>query len=508
MCKEVIAVRWRLFKPGEKKSAAPPKNRKKSKAEVLDKLCESADFLRFAYPQKGKYEAAYFKTLVDAKTIHEYVLTVLARYPDETLRFLEQAIPVEEMLLTDCAEETEKRLMSGSVMITEAGTELCLLVPCPNQDKRQIAPPESEYSVAGPKEAFVESLETNLNLIRKRLPIPELRAVELQAGSLSKTKVAVLYIEGIADQANADTVIGRIKDIEYDTIVDTTMISQLICDNPHSPFPQLVGTERPDRLASELSEGKIAIMADGTPHVLLGPSNIITFFSAFEDYFLPWVIASSMRLLRVFAICFSVLVTPLYVAVITYHYPVIPADLLPTLMSSRGGVPFPPILEALILETTIELLREASIRLPDKVGATIGIVGGIVIGTAAVEAGFVSNVLLMIVALAALSSFTAPAYTISHAIRLVRFPFLVAAQLYGLFGVSAASAFLLAHLLKLESLGKPYLAPFYPLRANDLKDSLIRFPFRSSKKRPVFLRPQQEERPVHAAETSRPDIDE
>jgi hypothetical protein len=209
-------------------------------------------------------------------------------------------------------------------------------------------------------------------------------------------------------------------------------------------------------------------------------------------------------------VLFSVLSSPLYVAVLTYHYQVIPTDLLPILISSRGVIPFPPILEAIVLEGTIELLREAAVRLPAKVGSTIGIVGGIVIGTAAVEAGFVSNVLLMLVALAALASFTVPIYQISNTIRLIRFPFLIAAQLYGLFGIALCSAFILSHLLKLTSLGSPYLDPLYPLRIHDFKDSLIRLPFSKQKKRPQFLRTENPLRIWKEAETrnSRNDIDE
>ncbi|MEH7036339.1 spore germination protein, partial [Priestia megaterium] len=176
--------------------------------------------------------------------------------------------------------------------------------------------------------------------------------------------------------------------------------------------------------ASILAEGKLAILVDGSPMVLTMPVTLVEFFSAFEDYFLPWHIASIFRLIRLGAVTFSVTITPLYVAVLTYHYQMIPTDLLATLISSRTDIPFPPIIEVIILELSIELLREAGARLPTKIGQTIGIVGGIVIGTASVEAGLTSNVLLILVALAALASFTTPIYQMGNTIRLIRFPFL------------------------------------------------------------------------------------
>ncbi len=206
---------------------------------------------------------------------------------------------------------------------------------------------------------------------------------------------------------------------------------------------------------------------------------------------MPWIMASFFRLLRIFAFIFSVLTTPLYVAILTYHYELIPKELLETLIISRSKVPFPPVIEALFLEITIELLREAGTRLPTKVGLTVGIVGGIVIGQASVEASLTSNVLIIIVALSALSSFTAPIYRIGNTIRVIRFPFIIAAHLLGLLGIVLTSSLLLARLLRTESLRRPYLFPFYPTRPTDWKDSIIRMPISAMFRRPIFSRSKQ-----------------
>lgn len=460
-----------------------------SLSELIQKLKASSDFSTFEQSSVNTFYLSYFKTLVNPEFVHRDLLPYLTDKPFQTLDELRKNLPLEGIIITDEVDKISSKIMEGFILLQMSPSDKkCLLVPSLSTENRQVSIPETEFSVVGPKEAFVESLDTNLNLIRKRLPIPEFTVKELKVGKLSKTRVAIIYIDGIADPENVNTAIQRIGDIEYDHISDSSYITQMISDNENSPFPQLIDTERPDRVASVLAEGKIAIITDGSPHALTGPTTLVEFFSAFEDYFISWTLATAFRLIRLFAVMFSVLSTPLYVAVLTFHYEMIPEDLLATLVASRNDIPFPPILEAVVLELAIELLREAGARLPTKVGQTIGIVGGIVIGTAAVQAGLTSNVLLIIVALAALASFTTPVYQMSNTIRLIRFPFLLFAQVFGVLGVSMCFALILSHLLKLTSLGRPYIAPVYPLRVNDLKDGLVRLPFSSQYWRPSMLR--------------------
>lgn len=452
---------------------------------LLQQVSGSKDFTQFTFDYENySLCVGYYSTLIDAEILHRDVFPYLKI--SESVELLPSLLPIEEVRLSTEAAEIQDALLSGHIFIfnIDSLSPVCLIKAGVKRE-RQVSLPEVEFSVVGPKESFVESIDVNINLIRKRLPIPELMLKEITVGKLSKTRVTVLYIEGIANKENVNTVIQRLTDLEIDQINDSSYITQLIQDNQHSPFPQLIDTERPDRIASILGEGKVAILVDGAPHGLIGPTTIFEFFSAFEDYFLNWLIASFFRIVRFFAVLFSILVTPIYVAVLTYHYELIPKDLVSTLVTSRSAIPLPPILEALILELAIELLREAGARLPTKVGQTIGIVGGIVIGTASVEAGLTSNVLLIIVALAALASFTTPVYQMGNTIRLIRFPFLLMAHYIGLLGVAIAFCFLLIHLLRLTSLGRPFLEPFYPPRWQDLKDSLIRLPFSMQSKRPI-----------------------
>ncbi|TFB15067.1 spore germination protein [Filobacillus milosensis] len=456
--------------------------------DLLKQMKQSQDFETLESPKPEKnLKIFYYHSLVDVEILHRDILPYLKQNEINSLIDIKKVIPIENITITNDLSKIEDQLFTGSIMIRFEENDEVVLIRAELKKARDVALPEVEFSVVGPKESFVESLDTNINLVRKRLPIPELTIQQFIVGKLSKTKVAILSIEGIANEENVNTVVQRIKEISIDNLTDSSYVTQLIADNPNSPFPQLIDTERPDRISAVLTEGKVAILVDGAPHALIGPITLLEFFSAFEDYFLNWIVASFFRIIRLFAVLFSILITPIYVAVLTYHYEIIPKDVVSTLVTSRREVPLPPILEAIFLELAIELLREAGARLPTKVGQTIGIVGGIVIGTASVQAGLTSNVLLIIVALAALASFTTPVYQMGNTIRLIRFPFLFFAHILGLLGITICFCYILAHLLKLTSLGRPILEPIYPPRITDLKDGFIRLPFSSQSKRPVYL---------------------
>ncbi|WP_040206774.1 spore germination protein [Neobacillus jeddahensis] len=482
---------------------------KKSLEEYLQR---SHDFKQVSYINQHtnkKFSFSFITTLIDESILQENALPFLLEKSFETIEDIKKIIPIADLQISSDPSEMEQKLFNGYVLLTlETDQKNFAFIAAQKEVVRSITQPEVEFSVIGPKEAFIESLEQNLNLIRKRLPVKELIIEEYTVGTLSKTKVAILHMEGITDPVNVQNVTDRIKNVKFDAITDSSYIVQLISDNKNSPFPQLLDTERPDRVTAILAEGKIAIFVDGSPQALITPTTLVEFFSSFEDYFLNWILSSFFRLIRLFAVAFSILITPIYVATLSYHYELIPKDLMNTLVTSRREIPLPPILEALFLELTIELLREAGARLPTKVGQTIGIVGGIVIGTASVEAGLTSNVLLIIVALAALASFTTPVYKMGNAIRLLRFPFLFFAELWGLLGIVFCFCLLMTHLLRLTSLNRPFLEPIYPPRLTDMKDSLIRLPFRKQTMRPQTLRTLQPLRFTLTKKKKRGDIDE
>lgn len=487
------------------------KDNRDSNSQLLQQFQKSDDFMTFENKiGHTPYFISYYKSMIDGAILHKDILPYITESSLKNLEELSSVIQTEYKMITNNEQEIVSNLLQGFIMIylDFQTPQKFLLVQAGKKEERQISIPEVEFSVVGPKEAFVESADTNLNLIRKRIPNPKLRNTNVTVGDLSKTMISVVYIEGVANNENVNTVIQRIKDLQFDQIIDSSYITQLISDNHNSPFPQLLDTERPDRAAAVLAEGKIIIIVDGSPHVLIGPTTLVEFFSAFEDYFLNPHIASVFRLIRVFAVMFSLLITSVYVGVLTHHFELIPKDLMNTLVTSRAQVPLPPLFEAVLLELTIELLREAGARLPTKVGQTIGIVGGIVIGTASVEAGLTSNILLIMIALAALASFTTPVYQMGNTIRLLRFPFLLFAHIWGLVGIVICFTFLLTHLLRLTSLGRPFLEPLFPPRMVDLKDAFIRLPFSYQYKRPIELQVNNEKRFSKDKASNNKDIDE
>ncbi|KMK76488.1 spore germination protein [Alkalihalobacillus pseudalcaliphilus] len=478
--------------------------------EVIKKLKASDDFVRFEQQaRKHTFVISYFTSLVDHDRIMRDLLPYLIQIEEEDLTEIVNKIPIDIKELVKEGQVVEEALLRGQLLLEIAHDEhQYALFEVAMNSEREVSQPEVEFSVTGPQESFIEALDTNLNLVRKRLPIGELKAKKLIVGKLTQTKVIVLYIEGIVDQDNLQTLVQRIEAIEFDQVIDSGSIAQMISDDSLSFFPQFINTERPERVSAVLAEGKVAFLTDGSPEAVYGPTTLVEFFSSLEDYYLGWQVASFTRLLRFFAVAFSILASPIYVAVLTYHYELIPRDLLGPIIGSRINIPFPPIIEAVFLELTIELLREAGARLPTKVGQTIGIVGGIVIGQASVEAGLTSNILLIIVALAALASFTTPVYQMGNTIRVLRFPFIIMAAWLGLFGIGITVLYMLVHLLHLQSLGRPYLAPIYPPRVTDWKDAFIRLPFSWMNSRPVYLRPQKRKRLNFRKANKKHDIDE
>jgi hypothetical protein len=422
---------------------------------------------------------------------------------------LYRLIPVPEKEISYDWDLIQDKILRGNVAIQHNyQSHHCILVNAAASNGRNVTIPEVEFTVEGPKEAFVESLDINLNLIRNRVPVPEFRIKELTIGSIAKSRVAICYIKGITNEQYLNTCIQRIENVRFDQVTDSTLLQQMIEDNSNSIFPQMIGTERPDYVAWAVSSGQICFLKDGSPTAVFAPVNLWSFFITYEDYYLPWIIASVLRMIRMFSVLFSVYASPLYVAVMTYHGQGISNVFLPTIVSSRINVPFPPIVEVLLMELVIELLREAGARLPSKIGQTIGIVGGIVLGTAAVEAALTSNFLLIIVALSALASFATPIFRMSATIRVLRFPFIFAAQLWGLLGIIICTIALVAHLLRLTSLGMPYLVPFYPFRTSDLYDTVIRPPYSKFHHRFSFFRSPKPVRFNKIKATAKKDIDE
>lgn len=468
--------------------------------EVLKQASKSDDFIKHSLSEdQNGIVISYYQSLVDEEKINQFVLTPLQINCNQInhLEDLIQFIPIEDINIYSDADEIEMKLTKGYVLVQLNNNQSYgALINTKNSKRglRKFNDTENEFSVVGPKLGFVEDIDTNMNLLRRQIVSSKLIFEEITIGSLSKTKVVIAYIEDITNKEHVNTARQRLKEMDLDIVFDSSILDQIISDNSNTPFPLFLSSERIDRVMYALLSGQVAILSDGSPYIISGPSTIFDFFISPEDYYLPWVVGSFFRLVRFFGVFFSVFASPIYVAVITFHYEIVPVDLLGPLIESRADVPFAPIFEVIFLEITIELLREAGARLPTKVGQTLGIVGGIVIGQAAVAAGLTSNILLIIVALSALASFTTPIFKMSNTIRLLRFPFIIFAAIWGGLGIIVALTITLTHLLRLKSLGTPYLLPIYPLRIKDFSDSFIRSSFSITNKRPGFLRPQKQTR--------------
>lgn len=464
----------------------------------LVKLCgQSSDFIRTTILLKSKeVSISYYKTLIDEKRLQQHVIRAMqSRAMDSELKGLEDIkswVSVEEIEITDEVKSIQSKLLKGFAFVQlQENDSTCALINLSNkQGLRTNNDTENEFSVVGPKVGFVEDFDTNIRLLRGQINIPNLIVKEFPIGTTSKTRVAIIYIDGVTNEKYIRTVEQRLKDIDFDVVFDSSQLDQLITDNSITPFPLFLTTERRDRVVYALISGQVAIISGGSPYIVTGPSTFFDFFISPEDYYLPWMLGSFFRLFRLFGVIFSLFATSMYIALATFHYEIIPKELLGPLIFSRQNVPFAPFIEVLLLEMTIEFLREAGARLPTKIGQTLGIVGGVVIGQAAVEAALASNILIVLVALSALASFATPIFKMSNTIRFLRFPIIILSALWGVIGIFIGIGFLLVHINRLKSLGSPYMVPIAPLRLNDFDDNFIRSSYQISNKRPGFLRPK------------------
>lgn len=376
------------------------------------------------------------------------------------------------------------QLLSGNTILLPDGSDEFFSVPTGSDVGRSIEEPTSQTIIRGPKEGFSEKVNSNILLIRKRIKNPSLRLDTLHIGSITKTAVHLMYINKIAKAEIVSEVKSRLNKIEIDGILESGYIEEMIKDDRYSIFPTMLSSEKPDSVAAALLEGKVAILVDGSPFVLTVPAIMFDFLQVSEDYYHHFIVASLIRLVRYTAFFLTLVVPSVYVALSTFHQEVIPTQLLISLAAQREGVPFPALAEAFIMESTFEILREAGIRMPRAIGPAISIVGALVIGQAAVEAGIISAAMVIVVAITAISSFAIPNYEMSNAVRVLRFVLMFFAGALGLYGVFMCMIILVLHLCKIKSLTVPYLYPVAPAIKSGNKDSIFRFPLWDMNSRP------------------------
>ena len=416
-------------------------------------------------------------------------------------------ITVGEVQEADTLDKAMRFVMSGEVVLILDGYDKVLIVNARGWPDRGISDPDTEGVIRGAKEGFTETLRTNTALLRRKCKDPNMVIRTIQLGRRSKTDVAYIYIKGITDPDLITELEERLSKVDIDQIFSSGHLEQLIEDSSNSPFPQMQATERPDKTVANLMEGRIAILTDNSPFALLIPATFAQFFQSPEDYSERWITSSFIRALRWIASFLAVFTPAVYIALVSFHSGLIPVRLALSISATRSGVPFPSIVEAIMMETTIELLRESGARLPKPIGQTIGIVGGLIIGEAAVNAGLTSPTMVIVVSLTAIASFVIPTYSAAISLRTMRFPLMILAGTLGLYGVMIGFITINIQLISMKSFGMSYMAPQSPLILEDLKDFVIRGPAKKMKKRPVqsyaidMVRMDMDERENHEETT-------
>nr|WP_263326771.1 spore germination protein [Neobacillus sp. Marseille-Q6967] len=405
-------------------------------------------------------------------------------------------------------DDVVTNVLKGNTILLVDGVIKGLVFDAKGGERRGVAEPQSESAVRGPREGFTERLRVNTALIRQKVRSNRLKIISKDIGEETATGIAVVYIEGLAAPELVDEVLERLNRIKTDGILESGYIEEFIEDDTWSLFPQIQNTERPDTVAANLLEGRVAIIVDGTPFVLILPATFWQFLQASEDYYNRFHISIFLRLLRMIFVFIALALPSLYIAATTYHQEMIPTNLLFSLAASREAIPFPAFVEAMIMEISFEALREAGIRLPKIVGQAVSILGALVIGQAAVEAGIVSAPMVIIVSITGIASFTIPRFNMAISIRLLRFPLMILAGLFGLFGIVLGILVILTHLSKLRSFGIPYFWPVSPMSFKDLKDVFIRAPWWAYDTRPNQLVKKDTVRQSEGTEPSPPNVNE
>ncbi|MGG1247237.1 spore germination protein GerKA [Bacillus spizizenii] len=441
----------------------------------------------------------YTAGLVDNSTIHESLIEPLVQdesiqNPHAIQQILEKTLPLGGVKAEKSWDNLFSELMVGNALVFADGSAEALICSTQGGEQRSIQEPSTQVSFRGPRQGFTESLETNISMIRRYIKNPNVWVEKMKIGSVTHTDVALMYIHGICDEKVLKEVKQRLKKIDIDSILESGYIEQLIEDETFTTFPTMYHTERPDVVAGNLLEGRFAIVVDGTPFVLIAPALFVQFFQSVEDYYSRFDIATSIRVLRVLVFFISLVAPAVYVAATTFHQEMIPTQLLVVIAAQREIVPFPAVVEALTMEVAFEILREAGVRLPRVVGSAVSIVGALVIGQAAVQAGIVSPAMVIIVAITAIASFATPAFAMAISARLIRFIFIIASSIMGFYGLILGIIMMFVHLCSLRSFGVPYMSPLAPFSSQGVKDTLFRVPWWADENRPESVSKQDKVR--------------
>ena len=399
-------------------------------------------------------------------------------------------LPVSQLLFIDNIGSIITDVFSGCAVFMMDDMDIALSCTIDKYLTRSNEEPQTEKNIKGAHDGFIESLDSNISILRARIVNSKLKFKISKIGVVSNQRVAVGYIDGITNKEIVEKIMNKINSINIDGMIAIGTLEQYLSDFPYSPFPEFLNAERPDRVVAALLEGQLVVMLDGTPVTIIAPVSIFSFFTAVDDYSFDWSFSSFMRTIRIIAGFIALFFPAMYIAILSFHYEMIPLSILISVVESRTKVPFPPIVEAFIMEIVIELLRESAVRLPTYVGASVGVVGGIIIGQAAVQAGVVSNLMIIVVAVTAIASFAIPSHAMSSTFRVLRFVVMLSSAAFGIIGVIVSMVMIFSNLLVLKSLDQPYFQPLIPFKVKDMPNFIIRLPIKYQEKRSSLAKPQ------------------
>lgn len=444
----------------------------------------------------GKYNAfiAYLNGAVDNNLVNNFILRPLLNYKignknkdeeDDSLyvdekqekinSILNNVVEINDMKVVNKFKDVIYQIISGNTAMYIDGCNYYGVYGTKGFAKRAVTTPQTEGSVKGSYEAFTEDLSTNVTLIRKLIRNKDLITEKLRVGDSNNNECAIMYIEGIVNPAIIQEVKRRINSIKTDFISGTGMLGEYIEDNTWSLIPTVLSTERSDRTCYYIMEGRVALISNGTPYVLILPITFFTLFHTSEDYILKWQFGFLLRTVRIFGIIISLLLPGVYVALINYHQEMIPSSLLISIARSREEVPFPTIVEVIFMEISFELIREAGIRIPGILGNTIGIVGALIIGQAAVQASIISPILIIVISFTVLGNYSIPDFSLTYGTRIIRLSFILLGYVLGLLGICIGIVSYITILINLKSFGVSFLSNFPP-KTRKSKDTILNYP--------------------------------
>lgn len=436
----------------------------------------------------------YIDGMADKDIINNFILRqlMLRPLPDKNKEICDLDYISKNLLAANEIQKVKdidaaiREILNGLTVLFVDGASECIIVETRGYESRSITEPLNEQVVYGPQEAFVEQLRTNITLIRKIIRSKDLITEIRPIGKGGQISCAMLYVEGVVDPKIVKEMKRRLDNINVNITIGTGIVNQLIEERPLSLFPQSLSTERPDRTASFLMDGQIALIFEGSPLATIVPITFFHLFHTSDDSTLRWQYSNFQRYVRLIACCFAIFLPGLYLALTLYHSEMIPAELMSSLHQAREDVPFPALIEVLLMELSFEIIREAGVRVPGLVGQTLGIIGAIVLGQAAVEAGLVSPVLIIIVAITGLGNFAIPDFRLSYSIRIARFIFIMLGTMAGFYGISAGMFVMFGLACSLKSFGVPYFSPVAP-KTEKNADVITRGPVWTQTQRPDFL---------------------